>query len=187
MEDVNAHESFFLRNCLFIPKTARYSKTVKNIKNCLFIPKLLYTLRTAPTFERSDIPTLFDEAIRSTLQTVPNVPLDEQTWQQLTLPVKCARMGIHKVTELSTPAFLSSVSKSRALVESIIKTGLPETDLREAADSDDQKKQKKWYQPIAENLPGSSKTSPLIKTMSGCKEQNAEDPVTASTLSHYPR
>ena len=116
MEYVDAHEAFYL------------------FGNCLFIPKLLYTLRTAPMFRRSDILTLFDEAIRSTLQTVLKVHLDEQTWHQLTLPIKCAGMGIHNVTELSTPVFLSSVSKSRALVESIIKTGLPKNDLREAAD-----------------------------------------------------
>ena len=125
MEHVDAHEEFYL------------------IKNCPFIPKLLYTLRTAPTFRRSDILTLFDEAIRSTLQTVLNVHLDEQTWQQLTLPYKCAGMGIHNVTELSTPAFLNSVSKSRALVESIIKTELPENDLREAAD--------KWWLHVGED------------------------------------
>ena len=131
MEHVDAHEAFYF------------------IKNCLFVPKLLYTLRTAPTFRRSDILTLFDEAIRSTLQTVLNVHLDEQTWQQLTLPVKCAGMGMHNVTELSTLAFLSSVSKSRALVESIIKTRLPETDLREAAD--------KWWL-----LVGGDETAPDI-------------------------
>ena len=89
------------------------SKTVCLFRNC--------SILFAPRQRKSDNLTLFDEAIRSTRQTVLNVHLDEQTRQQLTLSVKCAGMGIHNVTELSTPAFLSSVSKSRALVESIIK------------------------------------------------------------------
>ena len=162
MEYADAHEAFNL------------------IRNSLLIPKLLYTFSDVPTFRRSDILTLFDEAIRSTRQKVLKVHLDEQTWQQLGnnlatnlattdeqtwQHVKCTGMGIHNVTELSTSAFLSSVSKSQALFESIIKTGLPKTDVREAADkwwllvgedesapdSDDQKKQKKWYESIAEN------------------------------------
>ena len=62
----------------------------------------------------------FDDLIRDTLQTILNVSLDENTWQQLTFSVKLAGMGISSVTDFAAPACLLSVRKSRVFVESII-------------------------------------------------------------------
>ena len=86
------------------------------LRNCFAIPKLLYILRTSPCF---DSPLLFDfdAVLRDILRTVLNISLTDQVWQQATLPPSFGGLGIRLPSDISLPAYLSSVHACASLTE----------------------------------------------------------------------
>ena len=78
------------------------------LKNCIAIPSLLYVLRTCPC---SSHPVLkeYDDTLRQGLEFIVNTPIDHTAWMQSTLPVAYGGLGIRRATDLSDPAFLSSL------------------------------------------------------------------------------
>ncbi|XP_069948689.1 uncharacterized protein [Cherax quadricarinatus] len=89
------------------------------LTRCLTIPRLTHFLRCAPSF---DNPTLdeYDAHLRSTLKKALNLSLEDQQWDQATLPVRLGGIGVRKATHVALPAFLSSCLASSALVEKIV-------------------------------------------------------------------
>jgi hypothetical protein len=84
------------------------------LKNCFSTPKLLFTLRCAACY-RSPILPDYDNVIKQTLRVVLNIDLTETVWSQATLSVSSGGLGVRLATDLSLPAFLSSVNGSAAL------------------------------------------------------------------------
>jgi hypothetical protein len=108
LKKLNAHDAFFL------------------LKNCFSLPKLQYILRCSPCYN-SPILTQYDDTIRDTLQSILNIELSETAWVQATLPVKRGGIGIRLATQVSLPAFLSSVGSSSELVMQILPSRLHST------------------------------------------------------------
>ena len=71
-------------------------------------PKLAYTLRSAPCFRHGRLLSEYDAVLRSTLQSVLNIAMSDESWDQATLPVANGGLGIRKATDIALPAFLSS-------------------------------------------------------------------------------
>lgn len=88
--DLNAHVSYLL------------------LKNCLLIPKLTYLLRTSPFWKFDNVTSMIDRMLRDSLEQILNTSLNEQQWNQATLPINFGGLGIRKVSDLALPAFLSS-------------------------------------------------------------------------------
>lgn len=57
------------------------------LRNCFAIPKLTYFVRTFPVWKFKNFCSTFDALIRTTLETILNVKLDDKPWIQATLPV----------------------------------------------------------------------------------------------------
>jgi hypothetical protein len=93
------------------------------LKNCFSIPKLTYTLRSAPCYSRPLLSD-YDALIRSTLQSILNVSLSDESWDQATLPVANGGLGIRRATDIALPAFLSSVAGSQSLVSELLPPSL---------------------------------------------------------------
>ena len=93
------------------------------LKNCFSIPKLTYTLRSAPCYSRSLL-SEYDMLIRSSLQTILNVSLSDESWEQATLPVANGGLGIRRATDIALPAFLSSVAGSQSLISELLPSNL---------------------------------------------------------------
>jgi hypothetical protein len=91
LKQLNAHDAFFL------------------LKKCFSLPKPQCVLRCASCFN-SQVLHRYDNMIRDTLQSIPNVELTESAWQQATLPVKNGGTGIRLATQVELPAFLSSIA-----------------------------------------------------------------------------
>ena len=89
------------------------------LKNCLSIPKLTYTLRSPPCYTRQLL-TEYDDVMRTTLQSIMNVTLDDDAWEQATLPVSSGGLGIRRATDVALPAFLSSVAGSHELITQLL-------------------------------------------------------------------
>ena len=161
------------------------------LKNCFTMPKFLYTLRTSPTFLFPNLLSSIDDAIRSTLSNIVNVQLDDTQWQLATLPVASGGLGIGSASLLSSPAFLSSVSATSSLVESIISYATPHTYLHRgeaewlevsgAADlppAHEQSKQKRWSSTIFAKQKDhllSSASEVAVARVQGCSVKGAGD------------
>ena len=90
LDHLDAHESFFL------------------LKNCLAIPKLTYILRTSVCYH-SAVLAQYDLEISNALEKILNISLTTSCWEQSSLPVKLAGLGICSAQDVALPAFLSSL------------------------------------------------------------------------------
>ena len=98
---MSAHESLFL------------------LKNSLAVPRLQFTLRTAPCFVGSSLKS-FDGVVRSALSRSLNLAMDDQAWEQASLPVRWGGLGVRSAEALSTSAYLSSRAASQELMGVIL-------------------------------------------------------------------
>lgn len=89
------------------------------LKNCFSIPKLTYSLRCAPCYG-SQLLADYDSVMRSTLQSILNIQLTDETWEQATLPASSGGIGVRKASHVALPAFLSSVVSSQPLVTELL-------------------------------------------------------------------
>ena len=89
------------------------------LKNCFSIPKLTYSLCCAPCYSRHLLAE-YDAVLRSSLQSIINVDLSDEAWEQATLPVANAGLGIRRATDIALPAFISSVAGSQSLISQLM-------------------------------------------------------------------
>ena len=90
------------------------------LTNCFSIPKLVYFLRSAPCYLEQDILDSFDSSIRSCAELICNVIFDNSGWQQAKLPVRFGGLGLRSCSDISLPAYLSSLASSRSLIQSVL-------------------------------------------------------------------
>ena len=103
---LNAHDALFL------------------LKNCFAIPKLTYTLRSAPCFKHVQLLSDYDSVLRSSVQSILNITLSDEAWNQIALPVASGGLGIRRAMDIALPAFLSSVAGSHSLVYQLLPQSL---------------------------------------------------------------
>ena len=89
------------------------------LKNVFHIPKLLYVLRTSSCFSSSILPE-FDDSLRSSLEKIINCRLDEETFNQASLPVKLGGLGVRRAQDISLPAFIASSYKAADTVNKLL-------------------------------------------------------------------
>ena len=70
LELLDAHDAWFL------------------LKHCLAIPRLMYTLRCSPCYQQREVLEEYDHQLKIGLESILNLALEEQSWQQCVLPVK---------------------------------------------------------------------------------------------------
>ena len=75
------------------------------LKNCISIPELMYLLRSSPTWKVPHLLLHFDEIVRSGLESIVNIAINDSTWTQASLPVRNGGLGIRSALSLSLPAF----------------------------------------------------------------------------------
>ena len=97
------------------------------LRNCIGIQNLLHLLRTTPCFDNSRL-TLFDETVRSGLESLLNVELTPEQWSQASLPIREGGLGIRTASSLATSAFLSSAVSTSGLQEQIFPLATIDTD-----------------------------------------------------------
>ncbi|XP_055335726.1 uncharacterized protein LOC129586490 [Paramacrobiotus metropolitanus] len=93
------------------------------LRTCICVPKMNYLLRASPTWLCTDELEVFDSVSKSALESVTNVRFDSVTWAQVSLPVSSGGLGIRRVAELATSAYLASVYATSSLVSSIALNG----------------------------------------------------------------
>lgn len=90
------------------------------LKNCLAIPKLTYFIRTTPLWLFPSLLQYFDDGIRSTLESILNIPLDDHNWTQASLPINFGGLGIRKITDICLPAFMASAYGVSDFIKSVL-------------------------------------------------------------------
>jgi len=81
------------------------------LKNCFSIPKLTYTLRFASCYIRQLL-SEYDKEMRSALQSILNVQLTDDSWEQATLPLANGGFGIRKAAHVAIPHVASLSSQN---------------------------------------------------------------------------
>ena len=89
------------------------------LRNSFAIPQLLYLLRTSPSFLSPSL-KVYDDVLGSIVGTIANTGLDDNAWNQASLPVKAGGLGIRSAVQLAPSAFLSSAAASTDLVRHIL-------------------------------------------------------------------
>ena len=97
------------------------------LRNAFALPKLTYFLRAAPCFVNSDILEEYDSILHKALESIINMQFDNNAWTQASLPIACGDLGIRKASDLSLPAYLSSVSATFSAVCSILSEDFSES------------------------------------------------------------
>lgn len=104
LENLSSHSAYFL------------------LKNCFAIPKLNYLIRSSPAWIHSVFINRFDSIIRSTLEKILNIKMDNKIWIQASLPTSRGGLGIRQLKDIALPAFLSSSFGTVNLVSQILHT-----------------------------------------------------------------
>ena len=81
--------------------------------------KLTYLLRTGPPYGHPALEKM-DVEMRSGLESILNMSLNDIQWLQATLPIIDGGLGIRRVSMLATSAYLASTASTKSLVSAIL-------------------------------------------------------------------
>jgi hypothetical protein len=91
-------------------------------RGCLAFNKINHLLRTCPPDLLDEALTQFDEHFHNILATILRLPcLSEDQWEQASLPVKFAGIGVNRTKIVAGPAYIGSCVLTRDLVAALLK------------------------------------------------------------------
>jgi hypothetical protein len=90
------------------------------LKSCLGGPTLQCVLRTSPCCGHS-ILTKIDDLLRSAVTKICNTSLIDEQWIQASLPVSSGGLGVRRVYQLASTAFLASAAGTHTLQAQILR------------------------------------------------------------------
>lgn len=91
-------------------------------RGCLSFNKINHLLRTSPPDLLEEALSQFDEHFHAMLATILRVPcLAEDQWEQASLPVKYAGIGVNQTKIVAGPAYIGSCVLTRDLVAALLK------------------------------------------------------------------
>ena len=95
------------------------------LRNSLTIPKFLFILRSSPCF-LSHVLDDIDSLLCRSLSSIANIAISEssQSWLQASLPISFGGLGVRRLRELSTSAFLSSIGRCLSLIGDLLPSQL---------------------------------------------------------------
>ena len=94
------------------------------LRHAFSLPKLTYFLRTSPCFQNTEVLKKYDNALRAALISILNVGMEDSSWEQCSLPVRMGGLGVRSASEVSLPAYLSSVSATFECITPLLPTYL---------------------------------------------------------------
>ena len=87
------------------------------LRYCLGTPKLVYSLRTnTPSNEMLEVLKSFDDGQREVLDQIIGTIIDDDAWQQSSLPISLSGLGVRQSQEQYKSAFVGSILASDELV-----------------------------------------------------------------------
>ena len=89
------------------------------LRHAFALPKVLYILRTAPCFQ-SFLLKNFDTFLRTLLEEIANISIDNLAWVQASLPVYSEGLGVRSTTQLAPYAFLASAAGCAGIISRIL-------------------------------------------------------------------
>lgn len=90
------------------------------LKNCFAVPKLMYFLRTTPIWLFPSFVKEADDIMRTCLESILNMTLDDKNWLLASLPIKFGGLGVRKINDICLPAFLASACGVLDFVKSVL-------------------------------------------------------------------
>jgi len=65
-----------------------------------------------------------DDILKSSLECFLNTELDDETWNQTSLPISLGGIGIRKLRDIAIPAYCASIYSTNELANSIISSSI---------------------------------------------------------------
>jgi hypothetical protein len=90
------------------------------LRQCVGAPRIVYALRTSFAVNDGGILNEMDEILRTSLEKILNVRLDDSQWSQASLPLSFGGLGIRKLSEIAKPCFISSSGAARSLLLQLV-------------------------------------------------------------------
>lgn len=90
------------------------------LRMCFALPKITYLLRTTPTWLCPEEVYSFDNTLKSAVESILNISLNETQWSQAALPIRFGGIGVRRACDVGLPAFLASAHGVADLVTSIL-------------------------------------------------------------------
>ena len=87
---------------------------------------------------------IYDDVIRSILQSILNISLSEDAWCQASLPVSNGGIGVRSACQVVLPAFLSSVEASHQVIQQLLPVRLQHISGRKNPDFIEAVDERKW-------------------------------------------
>lgn len=126
LSEVEPHQAFFL------------------LTHYLYVPKLMYCLRASPIYKMPEMLKKCDQMIKSKLEDVCNIAMNDASWKQATLPLRLGGLGIRQCSDIALPAYISSRHASAQLATQIARSSTNQIrDLQSAELSWDQSNEEK--------------------------------------------
>ena len=136
------------------------------LRNCLWLPKLQYLLRAALLYRHARLIGQVDTVLQSAMTSLSNVRLTGDSWEQAVLPTRYGGLGLRRLADVSLPSYVSSLHCCHQLITSclpVLKIGKV-TEERDKASADwqamtggkdipkgeEQGKQRAWDSVLAE-------------------------------------
>ena len=118
----------FVASCLK-RRVQKILSMLDNLHHCLGTPKLVYSLRTnTPSNEMLEVLKSFDDGQREVLDQIIGSIIDDDAWQQSSLPISLSGLGVRQSQEQYKSAFVGSILASDELVNKITSRRPSESD-----------------------------------------------------------
>lgn len=89
------------------------------LRHCFSSPRIQHVLRGIFCGEHPLLHEL-DVVLRSLVMQILNTQLDDESWQQVTLPINSGGLSIRSIVDLSASAFMASLRGSASMVSYLL-------------------------------------------------------------------
>jgi len=83
-------------------------------------PRLIFFLRGSPMWRNESGLTQYDEVLKSSIESILNIELNDKAWIESSLPIKKGGIGIRHASDIALPCFLSSLYNVSALLDQLL-------------------------------------------------------------------
>lgn len=90
------------------------------LRHSLGVPKVVYTLRSAPTYNYTADLNSMDDTCRDIISRIMNINVTTDVWNRISLPVGRGGWGVRGVHQLALPCYAGSLSQFGCLSESLL-------------------------------------------------------------------
>lgn len=99
-------------------------------------PRLIFFLRGSPMWRNESGLSQYDEVLKSSIESIFNIELNDNAWIESSLPIKKGGIGIRHASDIALPCFLSSLYNVSALLDQLLPENYRQVDMTKVESED---------------------------------------------------